>query len=120
MKINSKSELRTAYEVLEIASASPKMKDYTDRLKKAIREYRDRTASEERVVRNSSDSLLTVFPLPRNLETEEKAAEYFEANHYRECTPSPYDCTGQIFTVWYKIFRRGGQFWAYHATAMDV
>lgn len=120
MKINNKRELRNAYELLNIASAHTQMKDYTDLLKKAIREYRDRTASEEQVVRDSGDSLLTVFPLPRNLETAEEAAEYFEANHYREFYPSAYDCTGQIFTTWYKIFKRGGQFWAYHATAMDV
>ena len=55
-----------------------------------------------------------------DLQTEDEADAYFMGNLYRESYPSAYDCTGQIFTTWYKIFRRGGRFWAYHATAMDV
>ena len=34
--------------------------------------------------------------------------------------PSMYDCTGQAFTNWYKIFKRRGQFWAYHSVVFDV
>lgn len=39
---------------------------------------------------------------------------------YRHYYPSAYDCTGQAFTSWYKVFVRGGRFWAYHRVSVDV
>ena len=39
---------------------------------------------------------------------------------YRPYYPSAYDCTGQAFTSWYKVFVRGGRFWAYHHVSVDV
>lgn len=43
--------------------------------------------------------------------------EEYEVIHYR---PSYYDCTGQMFTSWYRIFRHpDGHYIAYHYIACD-
>lgn len=124
MNINNARDLRIAYEILGDLNADTRglsrLKDHADRIKREIRKYHARPVDAARIVRSDYDSLLVVLPLPVSLETKEEADAYFMGHHYRECYPSAYDCTGQIFTTWYKVFRRGGQFWAYHATAMDV
>lgn len=125
--IRNDRDLRVAYEILSIladkgleAKNSEKLKEHTIRIKRAIREYQGCRFDHAQVVRSDYDSLLVVFPLPDHLENIEDATAYFLDNYFREAYPSDYDCTGQIFTIWYKIFRRRGQFWAYHSTAMDV
>ena len=120
--ISNDRELRTAYEILSILADRPadKVKQHADRIKKAIREYRDRPADSGRVVSSDFDSMVVVIQLPKHLQTAEAADAYFMDHYYREAYPSMYDCTGQIFTTWYKIFKRRGLFWAYHSTAMDV
>lgn len=125
--IRNNRDLRVAYEILDIlankdmvAKNSEKVRNHEIRIKRAIREYLACAPDPAQVVRSDYDSLLVVFPLPEHLENELDAQNYFLDNYFREAYPSAYDCTGQIFTSWYKIFRRRGQFWAYHATSMDV
>lgn len=120
-------DLRVAYEILQIladknltAKNIERVREHTKKIKRAIREYRDRNENMAQIVRSDFDSMLVVLPLPQHLETKECATEYFLDHYFLEARPSAYDCTGQVFTSWYKIFRRRGQFWAYHATAMDV
>ncbi len=33
---------------------------------------------------------------------------------------SQYDCTGCLFTEWFKVFRRRGRWYAYHCIGMDI
>ena len=118
MTINNDRDLRVAYELLGILRDTHP--DYAQKIKRKIREYHAFPAYAGRIIRCDYDSLLVVFPLPVSVETKEEAEAYFKRHHYRECYPSAYDCTGQNFTAWYKIFERCGQFWAYHATAVDI
>ena len=78
-KINSYTDLKVAYEILEIAYESGRSQKAAD-LKREMRAF-------------------------------------FHRRHYY---PSAYDCTGQAFTSWYKVFARGGRFWAYHRVSVDV
>lgn len=123
-QVRNKRELRCAYEVLQILSdLTGNPKKYSSQIvetKKAIRAYTQRPVDEARIVRNDGDHLVTVFPMPEWLQSKEEADEYFLDRCFLTCRPSMYDCTGQVFTTWYKIFKRQGRFWAYHATAMDV
>ena len=48
------------------------------------------------------------------------AAEWFRENHYYEVYPTAYDCSGQRFTIWYKLHRRCGHWFAYHSVSFDV
>ena len=122
MTVHNNRDLRTFYELLHMLGdrRDDKTALYVEKIKMAIRAYRDRPIDQAQIVRSGLDSMVVAIPLPWHLETEEEADAYFRACYYREAYHSMYDCTGQVFTTWYKIFRRGGRFWAYHATAMDV
>lgn len=87
--------------------------------KKAVREYTHRPVPVERIFDADIDGMTSVYPLPETIRTEQDAEEYFndyEHIHYR---PTYYDCTGQLFTSWYKIFKRHDHFWVYHRIARD-
>lgn len=67
------------------------------------------------------DGFIVKFPLPERITSLDAANEYFMETEYMECRPSQYDCTGQLFTNWYKIFRKpNGRFWCYHSIGRDV
>ena len=83
-----------------------------------------KTAKEEndrKIVRDYGiDGFVEKFQLPDYIGTAEDADEYFREYEYLRCRPSAYDCTGDWFTAWYKIFRKpDGSFWAYHSVAFD-
>ena len=69
---------------------------------------------------NGIDGFIDKFPLPEYIETRQDADEYFNEYEYIRMIPSAYDCTGQRFTGWYKIFQKpDGRFWAYHCIEFD-
>jgi hypothetical protein len=49
----------------------------------------------------------------------DEATRIFEDNYEMRCANSPYDCTGQMFTVWYKLVKRQGMWYAYHYIGCD-
>lgn len=49
----------------------------------------------------------------------DEAIRIFEDNYEMRCANSPYDCTGQMFTVWYKLVKRRGMWYAYHYIGYD-
>ena len=76
---------------------------------------------DRQIVRDGCDSFVAKFPLPEYIETRQDAVEYFKEYEYIRMIPSAYDCTGQRFTAWYKLFQKpDGRFWAYHCIGMDV
>ncbi len=90
-------------------------------VKRAIREYVGRPATESQLVKDYGiDGYIVKFPLPERISTEGEAEEYFLSQHYIEATNSPYDCTGKAFTEWYRIFKIRGRFYAYHSVGFDV
>ena len=123
--IRNDNDLRLAYEALHLVEKY--VVDYNEKVvakvketKKAIRQYRDRPDQGARVLESDFDSMTALIPLPEDIDDMEDAEYYFDHYLYRECAPSMYDCTGQIFTVWHRIIKRNGRFWCYHRTAMDV
>ena len=119
--IRNRHELRVAFEIVKIAEEADDISNVKlISVKRAIRNF-CRRPTEPFAIWNGGDSVTTVekLPIPDDW-SEEEATEWFKANRYCEATPSPFDCTGQIFTIGFKLFRRRGSWWAYHATAMDV
>lgn len=45
---------------------------------------------------------------------------WFTENRYIHGVNSQYDCTGCLFTEWFKVFRRRGRWYAYHCIGMDI
>lgn len=127
MKVRNNHDLKLAYETLKIYTdlvqmigTTPKVEARIASLKAEIRAFNNEPVGEERIVSDDGDALLTVFPLPEFIDNWQDADEHFMDQHYREPVHSMYDCTGCIFTTWYKIFIRNNRFWAYHRTCMDV
>ena len=82
-----------------------------------------RAASRSHIVRDDGiDGYVELVQLPEALDEAHKvvAADWFRANRYLEFLPTPYDCSGQKFTNWFKLFRRQGHWFAYHSVSIDV
>lgn len=92
-------------------------------VKREIREFTHRAASRSHIVRDDGiDGYVELVQLPEALDETHKvvAADWFRANRYLEFLPTPYDCSGQKFTNWFKLFRRQGHWFAYHSVSIDV
>ena len=132
MKIYGIRDLKIAYDMLryyedmyknhrdEIVSSTEKVMEHIIRLKREIRAYTNAPVLEGGVLDNDFDGAIAVKPLPDNLTSEESANGWFMENEYMDRPNSMYDCTGQMFTVWYKIFKRRGKYWVYHCFGIDV
>lgn len=122
--------LRDAYALLMFmqsdipASAEKKaaVKNLAATVKREIRSYNNRPASNVRIISADYDGRLDLVRLPDELDRmhKEVAADWFCEHCYLESYIGHYDCTGQEFTSWYKLFRRQGHWFAYHKVCRDV
>lgn len=120
-KINSYSDLRIAYRLFLKFDHENGRGDLASALKREIRAFVHRPLPERRIVRDDGiNGFVELLPLPAYIETIDEANNYFKNYEYRSYSPSAYDCTGQIFTSWYKVFARDGRFWAYHCISVDI
>ena len=127
--ITDRNSLPLYYELIRMAEAAPggisqEKEQLIINLKKEIRAFYRRENEfdgEQRVIRDDGfDGAIELVKLPEWLESIEDATEWFKIVRLIVPTPSPYDCTGRMFSVWFKIFERQGRFWAYHKVAFDV
>lgn len=119
-EIKNSLEFKTACEIIVEAKRENVTPWRVISLKRAIRAYARRPAGPI-MVQDNGDSAVTLERLPFDAGVAEDAVTaWFMENRYMELTPSPYDCTGQKFTEWFKLVCRTGSWWAYHAVAMDV
>lgn len=90
--------------------------------KREVREFLNRKTGAEKII-HSDDAYgywVELAELPEDITDMETAEEYFNCYMRREYVPSQYDCTGQIFTRWHKVFIRRGRYHVYHGLAMDI
>ena len=128
--ITNDEKLRDAYALLMFmqsdipASAKKKanVKNLAATVKKEIRAYNNRPASNVRIVSADYNGHLDLVRLPDGLDRmhREVAADWFREHCYLDSYVSPYDCTGQEFTSWFHLFRRQGHWFAYHKVCRDV
>ncbi len=121
--IRDKRDLRMAYSLLRSSFEEGLSSELTQAIKRAIRAYNRRCQEYDtthRFIKADGDSATLLVTFPENIIDREAAEDYFRAYEERECAPGPYDCTGQVFTAWYKIFQRRGRWYAYHHLCMDV
>lgn len=131
--IQNKNQLRFKYETLLWLN---KIKNENEdciidlavnKIKKEIRDYYKKKEKERKewlIKDDGMDGYIVLFELPSEInsiqiDSFELAKEYFEAYEYRRCRLSMYDCTGQSFTIWYKIIKRNNKFYAYHQIGFD-
>ena len=132
MTIRDNRDLRIAYETLLFIEE--KLADHTipeesreranQRMierKREIRAYLRKPEPVRIIVQSDFDSCTYRFPLPDYIRSIEDGEEYFREVEYMRYRPSMYDCTGQLFTTWFKVYQASdGSFWAYHSVGMDV
>ena len=134
MYVQSKRDLETMFMIIRMTEQllkdsstddeelTKKRKEYLVSLKKDTRDYYKRTANKDRslIKDYGVDGYVELIELPEYLETKDDAREYFDEEEWIHAYPSMYDCTGQRFTNWAKIFQRRGRWMAYHRVSFDV
>lgn len=128
LNIRGKKDLQFAYGFLAILEKeainqkeNKKLQKIIVDYKKEIRAYVNKKESDRRIVKEYGiDGYIELIALPERLTDLENAIEYFEEVEKCVYIPSPYDCTGQAFTNWYKVFKRQNKFYAYHSIGFDV
>lgn len=118
--ITSEKEWRNAYLLLHALADFPE----TERVRAVRLDARrfSHRQRRERVIRYYEDgSCVTLERLPVPSEWEKGDVEgWFTENRYIRSANSAYDCTGEAFTCWFKVFRRRGCWFAYHSIGLDV
>lgn len=139
MEIKNADDFRCAYEYLcilqDVLNAgalknSEKTLDKIIQVKQRLREYARSDGMGEvgmgfkvhrRIIQDfGMDGYTELIEIPEVFDTIDSADEFFKDFLYREYHSSIYDCTGQAFTTWYKLFVRRGHWFAYHSVAFDV
>ena len=137
--ITDKASFRNGYKFLSILEnpdfrAQHHYKDvldeYTANVKRELRAWAHKETAvdvglgfkvERRVVKdNGIDGFVELVSIPNVFNTVELAEDFFRDFLELNCRPSQYDCTGQAFTSWHKLFKRNGAFYVYHSVAFDV
>lgn len=88
-------------------------------IRKEIKREEDET-KDRRIIKGDYDSYLVKIYCPEWIETMEDAEEWFDDCERIEMFYYPWDCTGQLFTSWHRIFCVNGKWVCYHSVAMDV
>lgn len=119
-------ELKVNYEIIHMLESGEAFqnkanaKEWLDSIKRANRKF-THEESDERVIKDYGiDGYIILKSCPDWVETEEDAEEWFDSEEKMVYIPSPYDCTGQQFTSWYKLFQRNGKWMCYHSIGVDV
>lgn len=123
--IRNDIELKASYSTLRILEKEGYGKtDEARSIKEAIREYyrkQNQMDSMGRVVKDYGiDGYILLQELPDSIESLDEANEYFEENMKIGYRDRGYDCTGQMFTNWYKAHIRHGKFYVYHSVGCDI
>lgn len=121
-QVRNTRDLRIAYGILRIAGRgnTGEFAEKLAELKQEIRKFNKRSSDRRIVKDNGIDGFVELVELPEYLKSTEDATEYFEEYEVRHAMPSMYDCTGQAFTSWFKVFKRHNKFFAYHSICFDV
>ena len=126
MQVRNSNDLKIAYEILNVYKEIPvceKSENLMKRIAEQKREIRrfHKKSTDRRIVKDYGiDGYVLLIELPEKLENVQEAEEYFEECETISAAPSMFDCTGQAFTSWFKVFRRRGRFFAYHSIGFDV
>ena len=127
MIVRNTHDVKLAFEFLNLIkelSENFPAKDFlndsaTIETKKSLRQFLKRIPSE-RIIKGDVDGYVSLIELPERIKDKVTATDYFEDQERLVYVPSPYDCTGQKFTCWYKLFERRGRWMAYHCVGLDV
>ena len=137
-KVTDNGSFREGYALLAILTDpqfirecdKAKVEEYAVEIKRELRKWAHRDGAvnvgmgfmvDRRIVAHSGmDGYTELVSIPDDFRTVEDADMFFRDFIWIDFRPSQYDCTGQAFTSWYKLFKRGDRFFAYHRVSYDV
>lgn len=136
-KIHNKREYKDKYFLMKTVEGLSKETNRTEweeflkAWKKRCREYLNadrntfsfggKNVIESWLVKDEGiDGYVELVHLPKHCTTYDEAKEFFDEYLWLERPHSMYDCTGELFTCWRHIFKRNGEYYAYHSVARDV
>lgn len=100
---------------------TPEGLEHLKEMKRELRRWYHRPDSNRKCLKwNDYGYETDLVKLPDWIQSEEEAEEWFNYHERREYVPSQWDCTGQVFTIRYKMVNRNGRWYCYHHTAMDI
>lgn len=118
-----KLSVRKCYEHLDILKSLNADKDLIDSVKRIIRaklkKVQENLMNEYRIICDYGVDGY-VYKQILNAHSMDEAETEFEVSHRLTYTPSIYDCTGESFTAWHRIFFVNGKYVLYHRVAFDV
>ena len=121
------NKYRTQFAVIhdlekEICIPKPVIAQFKNKLRYEMAQEEMRRFQNGHCVKDFGDgSAIVLLPIMgTHFDTSlDEAIRIFEDNYEMRCANSPYDCTGQMFTVWYKLVKRQGMWYAYHYIGRD-
>ena len=121
------NKYRTQFAVIhnlekEISIPKPIIAQLKNKLRYEIAQEETRRFQSGHCVKDFGDgSAIVLLPIMgTHIDTPlDEAIRIFENNYEMRCANSPYDCTGQMFTVWYKLVKRQRMWYAYHYIGCD-
>lgn len=124
MTIRDKSDVEVGYYIINARKGRHRDDPHLRDFKRALREYlRDDNDMDNihKIIKSDYDECIELVILGTDTgETETEAEAYFLETEYIPMVYSAYDCTGRMFTEWYKIFKRRGCWMAYHCVGRDI
>ena len=110
------NKYRTQFAVIhdlekEICISKPIIAQLKNKLRYEMAQEETRRFQNGHCVKDFGDgSAIVLLPIMgTHIDTSlDEAIRIFEDNYEMRCANSPYDCTGQMFTVWYKLVKRQG------------
>ena len=118
-----KLSVRKCYEHLNILKKLNVDKDLIVSVKRIIRaklkKMQKDLANEYRIVYDNGINGY-IYKQILNAHSMDEAESEFESYHHIAYTPSIYDCTGESFTAWHRIFFVNGKYVLYHRISLDV
>lgn len=118
--VNTEEDFRMLYSILHTCDLEESL---TIKIKRALRKYINNLATDtRRIIKDYGDSsgYISLEEFPAHIKSMDVARKYFHNNMRIAYRYSQYDCTGQAFTVWDKIFVRNEKYMVYHRVAFDV
>ena len=121
------NKYRTQFAVIhnlekEISIPKPIIAQLKNKLRYEMAQEETRRFQNGHCVKDFGDgSAIVLLPIiGTHIDTPlDEAIRIFEDNYEMRCANSPYDCTGQMFTVWYKLVKRQEMWYAYHYIGCD-
>lgn len=114
--------IETAYELLQMAKVKKVAPEAVIALKRRVRSINKEETKSGKIIYDYGNGGYDGYIYKEVLEVNsmEEAEEEFEEYHRRTYIERGYDCTGQAFTQWHKIFNINGRFVLYHSVGFDV